>query len=67
MPLFKVIKDKTSYMITDSPECIYDKEILKNMQDAGYKFQLNGKPATISELVKYKQEYRATIPELKME
>ena len=67
MPLFKVTKDRISYMITDSPECIYDKEILKNMQDAGYKFQLNEKPATVSELVKYKQTYQATIPELKME
>ena len=53
MPLFIVLKDNVPYMSTDYPECIYDKDTLKEMQDTGYYFLLNGKKSSIREIAQY--------------
>ena len=57
MPLFIVLKERVPYMSTDYPECIYDKDTLKKMQDAGYRFLLNGNPASIREITNYVFEH----------
>lgn len=54
--LFTVIRDKVKYMSTNYVECIYDKDTLKHMADAGYKFKLNGKSATVYDIVRYCKE-----------
>lgn len=58
MPLFVVIKDKEPYMSTDYPECIYEKDTLKQMQESGYSFILNGKTASVREIVNYVKEHK---------
>ena len=48
---FEVVNDKNiTVMSTTSASCIYDKDILKSMAKAGYKFKLDGKTITVKKL-----------------
>lgn len=50
---FEVYKGSITYMSTEYPSCIpYNN--LRSMQGSGYKFRLNGKAATVSEILKIK-------------
>ena len=51
--LFQVIKDKKSVMYTNHKEAIYQEEDLVSMKNAGYSFKLNGKSATIKEIIEF--------------
>ena len=52
--LFEVFgPDKLPRMGTNYVECIYDRQILKRMHESGFSFKLNGKRATIKDVVDY--------------
>jgi hypothetical protein len=53
MKLFEVIKDKKCVMSTEHKDAIYDEDILSSMKSAGYTFRLNGKSATVKEVVEF--------------
>ena len=53
MKLFEVIKDKKCVMSTEHKDAIYDEDILSSMKSAGYTFRLNGKSATIKEVIEF--------------
>jgi hypothetical protein len=50
--LFQVLKDGRGQMSTTSVKCIPSKAQLQEMQRAGFKFKLDGKAATISDIIK---------------
>lgn len=50
--LFQVFKNGRGLMSTTSVKCIPSKAQLQDMQRAGYKFKLDGKAATISDILK---------------
>lgn len=50
--LFQVLRDGRGLMSTSSIKCIPKRAQLLEMQRAGYKFKLNGKAATVSEIIK---------------
>ncbi len=50
--LFEVIKDGRGQMSTSSVKCVPSRAQLLEMQRAGFKFRLNGKAATIPEIIK---------------
>lgn len=50
--LFEVTKDGRGMMSTASVKCIPSRMQLQEMQRAGFKFRLNGKAATIPEIIK---------------
>ena len=56
--LFQVLQNRVPVMSTDYVECIYDKGTLKQMAVAGYKFRLNGKSATVSDIVAYVEAHK---------
>ena len=48
---FEVVNDKNkTVMSTTSPSCIYDRDTLVSMSNAGYKFKLDGKMMSIKKL-----------------
>ena len=49
---FEVINDKNKpVMSTTSLSCIYDKDTLKSISKAGYKFRVDGKIITLKKLI----------------
>ncbi len=52
---FEVLKDGHGKMQTSSPSCIYDRAVLLSMQNAGYKFKLDGKSASVAQICKVKE------------
>lgn len=55
--LFTVYQNKIPMMSTDHVECIYDKATLKRMAEAGFKFKLNGRVASIYDVINYVKEH----------
>lgn len=52
--LFQVYKDNKLRLSTEQPSCVYDDEALKNLQNSGFKFKLNGKKATLKEVKSFR-------------
>lgn len=53
---FEVLKDGQGKMFTEHICCIPPKDHLTSMQKAGYKFKLDGKPASVSQILKIVEE-----------
>ena len=45
MSKYEIRKDGVAYCGFDDESCMYDKETLKTMREAGYKLYINGKLA----------------------
>lgn len=57
--IFQAIHKYTNYgMRTEHVSCIYDEKTLMSMQKAGYKFKIDGKPATIKQIKEYVKEHK---------
>lgn len=56
--LFEVLRNKEGIMATNSVVCIYDKSVLDDMSKNGYKFKLNGKAATVAQIIQYVKSHK---------
>lgn len=53
--LFQVVKNNELRLSTEQPSCVYDDETLKNLQNSGFKFKLNGKKAALKEVKSFRE------------